>query len=205
MKIQPVNRRLGVLLSGRGSNFEAIADHIASGRLNAEIGLVISNVDSAPGFEKARARGLPAVYVPSRNRPREEFDSEMAGLLKAHDVSLIVLAGFMRIIGPAFIEIFPHRILNIHPSLLPSFPGLQAQRQALEHGVQFSGCTVHIVDDALDGGTIVRQAAVPVLNDDTVETLSARILDEEHRIYSEAIALMLSGRCEIHGRRLIST
>jgi phosphoribosylglycinamide formyltransferase-1 len=203
MKIQPANRRLGVLLSGRGSNFEAIADRIAAGRLDAEIALVISNVESAPGLERARARGLNAVFLPSRSRPREEFDREAVSLLRKHDVSLVVLAGFTRILSGVFLEAFPYGILNIHPALLPSFPGLDVQQKALEYGVKFSGCTVHFVNDALDGGPIVLQATVPVAGDDTVETLSARILQEEHRIYSQAIELVLSGRCEVRGRRIV--
>src|SRR2546427_3164100 len=202
MRIQPANRRLGILLSGRGSNFEAIADRIASGKLNAEIAVVISNVESAPGFERARARGLTTVYIPSQ-RPREEFDREVVEQLRKHNVSLVVLAGFMRLLSRVFIEAFPYGILNIHPALLPAFPGMDVQRQALEYGAKFSGCTVHFVDDTLDGGPIILQAVVPVRNDDTTETLSARILKEEHRVYSEAIDLVLSGHCEIEGRRVV--
>jgi phosphoribosylglycinamide formyltransferase-1 len=204
MKIQPMNRRLGVLLSGRGSNFEAIADNIDSGKLQAQIAVVIGNVESAPGLQRARERGLKALFVPSRNRSREEFDKEVVSLLKEHEVGLIVLAGFMRILSPVFIDAFPYAILNIHPALLPAFPGLDVQRQALEHGVKFSGCTAHFVTGTLDNGPIVRQAVVPVLDEDTGETLSARILKEEHRIYSEAIDLVLSGRCEIAGRRVLT-
>jgi phosphoribosylglycinamide formyltransferase-1 len=203
MKVQPPNRRLGILLSGRGSNFEAIADRIASGKLNAEIAVVISNVDTAPGFERARARGLNAVHIASRQRPREDFEREAIELLRKHDVGLVILAGFMRVLSPAFLEAFPNRILNIHPALLPAFPGTDGQQQALKHGVKFSGCTVHFVDGAADDGPIIFQAIVPVLDDDSVETLSARILKEEHVIYSEAIELVLSGRCEIDGRRVI--
>jgi len=204
MKIQPANRRLGILLSGRGSNFEAIADRIALGKLNAEIAVVISNVESARGFEQARARGLNAVFISSRNLSREEFDREAVEVLRKHNASLVVLAGFMRIFSRVFLEAFPYGILNIHPSLLPSFPGRDVQQKALEHGVKVSGCTVHFVDEVLDGGPIVLQATVPVLDDDTIETLSARILKEEHRIYSEAIDLVLSGRCEIQGRRMVT-
>jgi phosphoribosylglycinamide formyltransferase-1 len=160
-------------------------------------------VESAPGLERARARGLNAVFIPSRNRPREEFDREAVDVLRKHDVSLVALAGFMRIFSRVFLEAFPHAILNIHPALLPSFPGTDAQRQALEHGVKFSGCTVHFVDEVLDGGPIVLQAVVPVHDDDTVDTLAARILNEEHRVYSEAIELVLSGQCEIQGRRVV--
>jgi len=203
MRIQPANRRLGILLSGRGSNFEAIADRIASGKLNAEIAVVISNVESAPGFERARARGLTTVYIASQRRPREEFDREVVEQLRKHNVSLVVLAGFMRLLSRVFIEAFPYGILNIHPALLPAFPGMDVQRQALEYGAKFSGCTVHFVDDTLDGGPIILQAVVPVRNDDTTETLSARILKEEHRVYSEAIDLVLSGHCEIEGRRVV--
>jgi len=204
MRIQPANRRLGILLSGRGSNFEAIADRIVSGKLNAEIAVVISNVESAPGFQRARARGLNAVFIPSQNRPREEFDREAVEVLRKHNASLVVLAGFMRIFSRVFLEAFPYGILNIHPALLPSFPGRDVQQKALEQGVKVSGCTVHFVDEVLDGGPIVLQAAVPVLDNDTVETLSERILKEEHRIYSEAIDLVLSGRCEIQGRRVVA-
>ena len=203
MKIQPANRRLGVLLSGRGSNFEAIADRIASGKLNAEIAVVISNVESARGLEQARLRGFNAVFIPSRNRPREEFDREAVEVLHKHDVSLVVLAGFMRIFSSVFLEAFPYAILNIHPALLPAFPGTDVQQKALDYGVKFSGCTVHFVDAVLDGGPIVLQASVPVMDGDTVDTLSARILKEEHRIYSDAIELVLSGRCEIQGRRVV--
>ncbi len=203
MKIQPANRRLGILLSGRGSNFEAIADRIASGQLNAEIGVVISNVESAPGLERARARGLNAVFIPSRQRSREDFDQEAVEVLKKHNVSLVILAGFMRILSRVFLEAFPYGILNIHPALLPAFPGTDVQQQAIDHGVKFSGCTVHLVGDALDGGPIILQAVVPVLDSDTSDVLAARILKEEHRIYSEAIDLVVSGRCEIQGRRVV--
>ena len=200
MKIQPANRRLGILLSGRGSNFDAIADRISSGKLQAEIAVVISNTEAAPGLSSARDRGLNAIFIPSQQKPREDFDREVLGVLKKHDVSLVVLAGFMRILSRVFIEAFPYGILNIHPSLLPAFPGTEVQQKALEYGVRFSGCTVHFVDDTLDGGPILLQAVVPILDHDTPETLSARILQEEHRIYSEAIDIVLSGRCEIVGR-----
>ena len=203
MKIQPANRRLGILLSGRGSNFEAIADRIASKKLDAEIAVVISNVESAPGLERARARGLNAVYIPSKNRSREEFDREAVEVLRKNNVSLVVLAGFMRILSSIFLDAFPYGILNIHPALLPSCPGTDVQRTALEYGVKFSGCTVHFVNDALDAGPIILQAAVPVADDDTAETLSEKILKEEHRIYSQAIDLVLSGRCEIQARRVV--
>jgi phosphoribosylglycinamide formyltransferase-1 len=203
MKVQPANRKLGILLSGRGSNFEAIAEQVSAGKLNAEIAVVISNVESAPGLERARARGLNAVYIPSRQRAREEFDREAIEVLKKNEVALVILAGFMRVLSPVFLEAFPYRILNIHPALLPAFPGTDVQQQALQHGVKFSGCTVHFVDGTLDGGPIIFQAIVPVLDNDTVETLSARILKEEHVIYSAAIELVLSGRCEVEGRRVI--
>ena len=203
MKIQPANRRLGILLSGRGSNFDAIADQITSGKLRAEIAIVVSNVEAAAGLERARARGLNAVYIPSRQRSREEFDREAVEVLKKHNVSLVILAGFMRILSRVFLEAFPYGILNIHPALLPAFPGTEVQQQAIDHGVKFSGCTVHFVDDALDGGPIILQAVVPVLDSDTSDVLAARILKEEHRIYSEVIDLVLSGRCEIQGRRVV--
>ncbi len=185
--------RLGILLSGRGSNFVAIADSIAAGRLDAEIAVVISNRADAPGLAAARARGLNAVLLPSQGLEREAYDRQLAVELRKNHIDLVCLAGYMRLLSPWFIREFPMRILNIHPSLLPAFPGLDAQRQALEHGVKFSGCTVHFVDEGLDSGPIIQQAVVPVIEGDTVETLSARILNEEHRIYSEAIASLLAG------------
>ena len=197
------NGRLGILLSGRGSNFQAIADSIACGRLEAEIAVVISNRPEAPGIALARERGLNAVVLPSRGLDREVYDRMLVTELHKNAVDLVCLAGYMRILSGYFIREFPLRILNIHPSLLPAFPGLDAQHQALEHGVKFSGCTVHLVDEGLDSGPILRQAVVPVLDDDTAESLSARILSEEHRIYSEAIALVLSGKYRIEGRRII--
>src|SRR2546422_9422142 len=172
MRIQPANRRLGILLSGRGSNFQAIDNQIESGKLQANIAVVISNVETAPGIERARARGLKAVYLPSRQRQREDFDREAVEILKKHDVSLVVLAGFMRILSRVFLDAFPYGILNIHPALLPAFPGTAAQQQALDYGVQFSGCTVHFVNHAVDAGPIILQAPVPVLSDDTTETLA---------------------------------
>jgi phosphoribosylglycinamide formyltransferase-1 len=205
MKIRLANRKLGILLSGRGSNFEAIADKIDSGRLNAQIAVVISNVESAPGLARAKARGLTAAFISSKRRPREDFDREAVRILQSHNVSLVILAGFMRILSPVFLEAYPYGILNIHPALLPAFPGTDVQQQALDHGVKFSGCTVHFVDDALDGGPIVAQAVVPILDTDTAPKLAARILEQEHRIYSEAIDLVLSGRCSIEGRRVIIT
>jgi phosphoribosylglycinamide formyltransferase 1 len=204
MKIRPRNRRIGILLSGRGSNFEAIAANVASGGLHAEIAVVLSNVESAAGLARARERGLNALCIPSKGKPREAFDSELAEALHSNDVGLVVLAGFMRIFSPVMLQAYPNLILNIHPSLLPSFPGRDVQQQALDHGVKFSGCTVHLVTDMLDGGPIVLQATVPVLDADNADSLAARILVEEHRIFSEAIDLVLSGRCELDGRRVLS-
>jgi len=203
MKVLPANRRLGILLSGRGSNFEAIANNVKSGKLNAEIAIVISNIESAPGLARARERGLQTAFIPSKGKAREDFDKEVVNELKKHDAGLIVLAGFMRIFSEVFTRAYPNLILNIHPALLPSFPGLHVQQQALDFGVKVSGCTVHLVNDVLDGGPIVMQAAVPVFDTDTEETLSARILKEEHRIYSEAIGMILSGKCELTGRRVV--
>jgi phosphoribosylglycinamide formyltransferase-1 len=196
-------KRLGILLSGRGSNFEAIADNVAAGKIPAEIAVVISNRPEARGLEVARQRGLNAVCIPSKGMEREAYDRLLIEELKKNRVDLICLAGFMRLLSAMFVREFPFRILNIHPSLLPAFPGLDAQHQALEHGVKISGCTVHFVDENLDAGPIIVQAAVPVLNNDTVETLSARILKEEHRIYTEAINIVLSGKFRIEGRRVI--
>ena len=197
-------KRLGILLSGRGSNFEAIARRIAAGTLAAEISVVISNRPEARGLEIARERGLPTRVILSRGIEREEYDRGMVAELRARGVELVCLAGFMRLLSPEFCRAFPMRILNIHPSLLPAFPGLDAQKQALEHGVKITGCTVHFVDEKLDAGPIVLQAAVPVEDRDTVDTLSARILKEEHRIYSEAIRLVLSGQWRIDGRRVLA-
>ena len=197
-------KRLGILLSGRGSNFEAIAENIGRGRLNAEIAAVISNRAEAPGIEIARERGLPAVVLPSKGVPREEYDRRVVAELQNRGVELVCLAGFMRLLTAEFCRAFPLRALNIHPSLLPAFPGLDAQKQALEHGAKISGCTVHFVDEQLDAGPIILQAAVPVLDDDTEQTLAARILVEEHRIYSAAIGIVLSGRWRIEGRRVIA-
>jgi phosphoribosylglycinamide formyltransferase-1 len=196
-------RRLGILISGRGSNFEAIANNVAAGRVDAEIAVVISNRPAAPGLEIARERGLNAVCLPSKGLDREVYDRMVLAELAKHEVDLVCLAGFMRLLSATFIRQYPNAILNIHPSLLPSFPGLDAQHQALEHGVRMTGCTVHFVDEDLDAGPIVLQAAVPVLDDDTVETLSARILAEEHRIYSEAIRIVLAGQYRIAGRRVL--
>jgi len=205
MNIRPGNRRIGILLSGRGSNFEAIAANVETGKLRAEIAVVISNIESAPGLDRARSRGLNALCIPSKGKPREFFDAELVDALRAADVSLVILAGFMRIFSPVMLNAFPNLILNIHPSLLPSFPGVHVHQQALDYGAKFSGCTVHIVNEVLDGGPIVLQAVVPVLDADTAETLAARILPEEHRIYSSAIDLILSGRCTLDGRRVVTT
>jgi phosphoribosylglycinamide formyltransferase-1 len=196
-------KRLGILLSGRGSNFLAIADSIAEGRLNAEIAVVISNRVDAPGIAAARARGLNAQVLASKGLDREIYDRQLIASLRENNVDLVCLAGYMRLLSGHFIREFTMKIVNIHPSLLPAFPGLDAQHQALEHGVKFSGCTAHFVEEGLDSGPIIRQAVVPVEDGDSVESLSARILIEEHRIYSEAIALVLSGKFRILGRRVI--
>src|SRR5580658_1529414 len=197
-------KRLGILISGRGSNFLAIADSIEYGKLDAEIALVLSNHPDAPGLKLARERGLHAAGMPSQGLDREVYDRQVIEELRGSGVDLVCLAGYMRIVSGHFIREFHGRILNIHPSLLPAFPGLDAQHQAVAHGVKVSGCTVHFVDEGLDSGPIVQQAAVPVLDEDTAESLSARILKEEHRIYSEAIALVLSGRYRVDGRRIVS-
>ena len=197
-------KRLGILLSGRGSNFEAIAENIRQGRLRAEIAAVISNRAEARGIEIARERGLQPMVLPSKGVEREEYDGRVVSELQKRGVELVCLAGFMRLLTPVFCRAFPLRALNIHPSLLPAFPGLDAQKQALEHGAKISGCTVHFVDEGLDSGPIVLQAAVPVLDEDTEQTLAARILVEEHRIYSEAIGMILSGRWHIDQRRVIA-
>jgi len=196
-------KRIGILLSGRGSNFEAIANNVAAGKLEAEIAVVISNKPEARGLEIARERSLPALSIPSKGNRREDYDRQVVAELKARRVDLVCLAGFMRLLSAEFCRAFPMQILNIHPSLLPAFPGLDAQQQALEHGVKISGCTVHFVDEQLDHGAIIQQAAVPVQDDDTAESLSARILAEEHRIYSQAIATVLSKRWRIDGRRIV--
>lgn len=197
-------KRVGILLSGRGSNFEAIADNVAAGTLPAEIAIVLSNRPEVRGLEAARQRGLPAVCIPSKGLDRNIYDGMLVEELKKHAVDLVCLAGYMRLLSAGFIREFPGRVLNIHPSLLPSFPGLDAQHQALEHGVKVTGCTVHFVDEYLDAGPILVQAAVPVLDGDNVETLSARILKQEHRIYSEAIRMVLGGTLRMEGRRVLS-
>ncbi len=195
--------KLGILLSGRGSNFEAIAESIKAGRLDAEIAIVISNRADAPGLESASRRGLNAKLIPSKSRVREEHDREVIAALREANVELVCLAGYMRLLSPEFVRAFPNRILNIHPSLLPAFPGLDAQKQAIEYGARVSGCTVHIVDEHLDHGPIIVQKTVPVLETDDEHTLSARILEQEHIAYTEAIRLMLSGEVEVRGRRVV--
>jgi len=197
-------KRLGILLSGRGSNFEAIANNIEKGVLDAEIAIVVSNVADARGLEVARQRKLNAYFVDPHGKSREAFDREVVALLQKNHVDLVCLAGYMRILSPQFIQQFPYRILNIHPALLPAFKGLDAQKQALEHGVKVTGCTVHFVDEGIDSGPILLQTAVPVEENDTVESLSQRILREEHRLYSEAIRLVLEGRVQIEGRRVLA-
>ena len=197
-------QRLGILLSGRGSNFLAIAEAIREGRLpGAEIAVVLSNLPDAAGLEAARQLGLPAIAIPSAGRKRAEHDAEMIATLRAQCVDLVCLAGYMRIITPEFVRAFPNRILNIHPALLPAFPGLDAQAQALEFGAKVAGCTVHFVDEAVDHGAIILQRVVPVLDQDTAESLSARILEQEHIAYPEAIARVLSGEYSLVGRRYV--
>jgi len=198
--------RIGVLLSGRGSNFVALADSVAAARIpNAEIALVLSNREGAPGIDLAKERGLPTRVISSKGLERETYDRQVVAALQEAKVDLICLAGYMRLLSPYFVAAFPNRILNIHPSLLPSFPGLESQRQALEYGVKFAGCTVHFVDENLDAGPIVLQAVVPVKDDDTESTLSERILAEEHRIYSEAVKIVLQGNFKIAGRRVVQS
>ena len=195
---------LGILLSGRGSNFIAIADSIDAGRIrNARIAAVISNKADAPGIETAKQRGLTALVIPSKGRSREELDQAVVAALKAHAVEWVCLAGYMRMLSPWFVQQFPHRILNIHPSLLPAFPGLDAQKQAFDYGVRISGCTVHMVDEQLDHGAIVLQKVVQVLDSDDDHSLAARILEQEHVAYSEALNILLGGRYTIVGRRLV--
>ena len=199
-----MNRRLAVLISGRGSNLQSIIDAIARRELDAAIAIVMSNRPEAPGLRRARDAGLETTTVsPREYASRDAYDAAISEILRTHDVGLVCLAGFMRLVGPRLLAAFPDAVLNIHPSLLPSFPGLDAQRQALEHGVRVSGATVHFVTAELDGGPIVLQAAVPVLDDDTVDTLSARILVEEHRIYPQAIGDVLDGGWRLEGRRFV--
>jgi phosphoribosylglycinamide formyltransferase 1 len=196
-------KNLGILLSGRGSNFEAIADNIASGKLDAQIAVVISNKADAPGIGSAQRRGLNALVIPSKGVAREEHDRPVAAALLEHQVDLVCLAGYMRLLSPWFVQQFPNRILNIHPSLLPAFPGLEAQKQALDYGVKVTGCTVHFVDADLDHGAIILQKTVPVLDTDDEHALAARILEQEHIAYSEAIKIVLEGKYHIVGRRIV--
>jgi phosphoribosylglycinamide formyltransferase-1 len=196
-------KKIGILLSGRGSNFEAIADAIVARRLQAEIAIVISNKADAKGLESAQRRGLNAKVILSKGRTREEHDAEVIAALKEAQVELICLAGYMRLLSPEFVRAFPYRILNIHPSLLPAFPGLDAQKQTLEYGAKISGCTVHFVDEHLDHGPIILQKSVPVLDTDDEHSLAARILEQEHIAYSEAIGLVLSGEIEIQDRKVV--
>jgi phosphoribosylglycinamide formyltransferase 1 len=201
-----MRKRIGVLLSGRGSNFEALADSVAAGRIpNAEIAIVLSNREGAPGIERACARKIDARAIPSKGLEREAYDKLVVAALEEKKIDLVCLAGYMRLLSPQFVAAFRGRILNIHPSLLPAFPGLESQRQALEHGAKFAGCTVHFVDENLDAGPIVMQAVVPIEDRDTPETLSERILREEHRIYTEAVRIVLEGRYRIEGRRVLIT
>jgi len=200
----PLTKNIGILLSGRGSNFVAIAEHIDAGRIpGARIAVVISNRAEAPGIEIARQRGLDARVISSKGKQREEHDREVVAALKEKNVELVCLAGYMRLLSAWFVQQFPNRVLNIHPALLPSFPGLEAQKQAFEYGAKISGCTVHFVDEQLDHGAIIVQKAVPVLDSDDEHTLAARILEQEHIAYSEAIRIVLGGNCEVVGRRVV--
>jgi len=195
--------KIGVLISGRGSNLQALIDTQQRGELGGEIAVVVSNVATAAGLDRARRARIPTTVCDHRGRKREEYDTEVVATLREHGVDLVCLAGFMRLLSPVFIRAFPGRILNVHPALLPAFPGLDAQKQAFDHGVKVSGATVHLVDEGLDSGPIVAQEAVPVRSDDTPETLTARILEAEHRIYPRAARLLLEGRCRVEGRRVI--
>lgn len=195
---------LGILLSGRGSNFEAIARNVASGKIpNARIAIVISNRENAGGITVAQRFGLKAEVIPSKGKQREEHDRQIVAALQRYDVKLVCLAGYMRLLSPWFVKQFPHRILNIHPSLLPAFPGLEAQEQAYAYGVKIAGCTVHFVDEELDHGAIILQKSVPVLDSDNEHSLAARILEQEHIAYSEAISLVLKGNHEVVGRKFV--
>lgn len=197
-------KRIGVLLSGRGSNSEALAESVSAGRIpGAEIAIVIANREGTQGIERAQLRGLATKVIPSRGLEREAYDRQVVSVLQENKVDLVCLAGYMRLLSAYFVQSYPQRILNIHPSLLPSFPGLESQRQALEYGVKFAGCTVHFVDENLDAGPIILQATVPVDDSDTADSLSEKILREEHRIYSEAVKLILSGHFKIEGRRVV--
>jgi phosphoribosylglycinamide formyltransferase-1 len=196
-------KNIGVLISGRGSNLQALIDAQERGDLGGAIAVVVSNVETAAGLDRARHAGIPTAVCDHRGRKREDYDAEVVAVLREHGVDLVCLAGFMRLLSPVFVRAFPGRILNVHPALLPAFPGLDAQRQAVEHGVKVSGATVHLVDEDLDSGPIVAQEAVPVLSGDTAESLAARILEAEHRIYPHAVRLLLGGRYRIEGRRVI--
>ena len=199
-------KNIGILLSGRGSNFEAIAKNVASGKIsNARIAIVISNRADAGGIEVAQRLGLEAVVIPSKGKAREDHDREVAAKLQQQSVDLVCMAGYMRLLSPWFVKQFPHRILNIHPSLLPAFPGLEAQEQAFAYGVKVAGCTVHFVDEELDHGPIIVQKSVPVLDSDDEHTLAARILEQEHIAYSEAIKIVLEGNFNIVGRRITAS
>src|ERR1700688_422520 len=201
-----MTKRIAVLLSGRGSNFETLADGVAAGLIpNTENGVVLSNRQVAPGIDKAQKRKIKTRVIPSKGLEREAYDRQVVAVLREQKIDLVCLAGYMRLLSPFFVASFPNRILNIHPSLLPSFPGLESQRQALEYGVKFAGCTVHFVDENLDAGPIVLQATVPIRDDDTPDTLSEKILREEHRIYTEAVRVILEGKYKIVGRRVIKT
>jgi phosphoribosylglycinamide formyltransferase-1 len=196
-------KRIGVLVSGRGSNLQALIDAARRGELGGEVAVVVSNVETALGLERARRAGIPTAFRDHRGKRREAFDAEIVEILRAHRVDLVCLAGFMRLLSPVLVRAFPGRIANIHPALLPAFPGLEAQRQALEHGAKVSGATVHLVDEGLDSGPIVAQEAVSVLSSDTPESLAARILEVEHRLYPRAVRLLLEGRCRVEGRRVL--
>jgi phosphoribosylglycinamide formyltransferase-1 len=199
-----MTKRIGVLLSGRGSNFEALADSVSAGRIpNAEISVVISNKSAAQGLERAKALNIPARAIPSKGLEREAYDRQVVAVLQEYKVDLVCLAGYMRLLSPFFVAAYPQRIINIHPSLLPSFPGLESQKQALDYGVKFAGCTVHFVDENLDAGPIILQSVVPVLDSDDESSLSERILREEHRIYTEAVKIILEGNYKIAGRRVL--
>jgi phosphoribosylglycinamide formyltransferase-1 len=198
-----MKRKVGILLSGRGSNFLALADAMERGEIPAEVALVVSNREDAPGLAKARERGYRAVCIPSRGKEREAFDREVVAELRGAGVEIVCLAGFMRLLSPWFIQQYRHRILNVHPSLLPAFPGLEAQRQAWDWGVKVSGCTVHFVDEELDHGPIIVQRAVTVAESDTPETLADRILEQEHQAYPEALRIVCEGRFTIVGRRCV--
>jgi phosphoribosylglycinamide formyltransferase-1 len=200
---QVTAKRVGVLISGRGTNLQALLDAAHEGRLGGQIAVVISNVESAPGLDRARRAGVPAVFRDHRGRHREDYDRDLQGILVEHGVDLVCLAGYMRLLSPGLVRAFAGRIVNVHPSLLPAFPGLEAQRQAWEHGAKVSGATVHLVDEGLDSGPIVLQEAVLVLEDDTPDMLAARILEAEHRIYPHAVRILLEGRYRLEGRRVV--